>query len=198
MSKLIDLTGQRVGRLLVIERGESTAGRLSRWVCRCQCGRTKLIHAGSLLRGQSRSCGCLQVELARASGIGNQNGLGYTHSAEARAKISAAKMGNQNPRLHGQSKPSTRTYRSWAGMLSRCRNPRHKNFPHYGGRGITVCAEWRTSFATFLADMGERPPGLTLDRRDNDGPYSPENCRWATWSQQQRNKRGKLISRLTP
>ncbi len=79
------------------------------------------------------------------------------------------------------------TYTSWSGMLTRCYNRSNPKFPRYGGRGISVCPQWR-SFKTFLADMGERPPGKTLDRYpNNDGNYEPGNCRWATVQQQSRN-----------
>ncbi len=74
-------------------------------------------------------------------------------------------------------------------MKQRCYNPKHAKYRHYGGRGITVCAEWLTSFETFLLDMGDRPAGYTLSRKDNEGSYCKANCEWQTYSEQNRNRR---------
>ncbi|MCX4458486.1 hypothetical protein OOK58_41990 [Streptomyces sp. NBC_01728] len=93
---------------------------------------------------------------------------------------------NTNRTKHGMC--GTSIYWTWSDMVARCTNPRHKRYADYGARGITVCERWR-DFANFLADMGDRPPGLELDRIDNDRGYEPSNCRWADRSTQMKNRR---------
>lgn len=95
--------------------------------------------------------------------------------------------------VHGCAKSPTPEYASWTAMIKRCFYETAAYYPDYGGRGITVCDEWRHSFPQFLADMGKRPRGHSLDRIDNDGPYSPANCRWANQKTQCRNKRSNVI-----
>lgn len=102
------------------------------------------------------------------------------------------KKGERGARLrHGHSRRGmqTPTWRSWGSMIRRCYTPSEKGFQHWGGRGITVCERWRSSFENFLADMGERPPGTTLDRIDNERGYEPGNCQWADWTHQNKNRR---------
>lgn len=94
-------------------------------------------------------------------------------------------------RTHGLSKSPT--YFTYLNMVNRCMDPENKKFADYGGRGIQVCAPWLASFEFFLADMGIRPKGTTIDRKNTDGNYEPGNCRWATWKEQQNNKRSNRI-----
>lgn len=114
------------------------------------------------------------------------SGFTRQHSDETKAKLAAYTGERASSYKHGWA--DTPTYWSWSGMLSRCRDPRNASYKHYGVRGITVCERWH-DFENFLADMGPRPDGKTLDRINGDGNYEPGNCRWAAKAEQDANRR---------
>ena len=172
--KALDLNRQRFGRFLVLARGPNTSRGQTQWLCRCDCGTERLVRGVDLRSGKSRSCGCLQREIAQVGG--RERGMAAAHAAIT--KHGHAKKGQQHP-----------LYTTWRGMIDRCTRPSCPNFYRYGGRGIRICDRWRNNFAAFLADIGPRPsPRHTLDRIDNDGNYEPRNVRWATREEQMGNQ----------
>src|SRR5262245_25402196 len=159
----LEMMGTVWGRWTVIGPSKKRAsdGRFY-WHCRCECGTERDVCGGSLRHGKTLSCGCLTAEV-----VGPRAKIHFT--------------------THGMSK--TATYRSWHTMRRRCYKPKFRDFSHYGGRGIKVCDRWLNSFENFLADMGECPLGMTLERKNVHADYGPENCVWATRLTQANNTR---------
>ncbi len=160
--------GEKFFRLTVISEAPSKKGSggfpiYCVWA-QCDCGNKLIVPQYKLRAKHTKSCGCLQQEKARA---------------------------NLPPATHGHSiKTRTAEYNAWSGMKQRCNPKFASNFKHHSGRGITVCERWLNSFENFLADMGKHPgEGFSLDRIDTNGNYEPNNCRWANWETQHRNKR---------
>lgn len=157
--------GARAGRLVVTEQIGMNHHHALVLLAKCDCGNVKRVLGHNLRSGHTKSCGCLYRE-----------GNGKTHN-------------------HRAKKKATPEYLSWRSMNKRCTNPNEVGYKYWGGRGISVCQRWKDSFEAFLEDMGPRPsPAHTLDRRDNEGDYNKENCRWATRTQQSRNSRGTVLS----
>lgn len=170
MGKLIDLTGKRFGLLTVISYAGLDGGKNAEWNCECECGNSCVVRGYRMRDGTTASCGCLVSQTALRSSVVRGDGS------------------------IGKGAVYRATYSTWSAMKARCYNARHPFFPRYGGRGISVCSRWKSSFENFLSDMGLSPfPGAELDRVDNDGCYSPENCRWTTTKENSRNRRSNRV-----
>lgn len=158
--RLIDLTNQRFGRLIVTGRA-GFEHKQATWKCVCDCGNEKIVMGQNLRRGLTTSCGCYQKERAVEEGAKTvKHGHGY----------------------------GTRTYRTWQSLRQRCENPKNKDYELYGAKGVKVCERWK-DFPAFFEDMGERPHGMTIDRINPFGNYEPNNCRWADYFVQNNNMR---------
>lgn len=163
--KLIDYSHKQIGRVYVYER-VGTYKKSASWRCWCSCGKEVVLTAAQLSRSICPSCGCYDLDVRHNM----PNHLQHGDSCVGR---------------------KTRLYRIWCNMKARCYISSYTRFKNWGGRGITVCDEWKNSYETFrnwaLAHGYE--DNLTIDRINNDGNYEPSNCRWATYSQQAKNKR---------
>ncbi len=162
MAWMKDLTGLRFGRLVAVNNIGKNKNGSYKWVFRCDCGNEKIINTSDIGTGRVNSCGCLKKELLRKT---------YTRHGEG-------------SREKGESKE----FRIWSGMRARCFAKNNPGYKNYGGRGITICERWR-EYKNFLQDMGRCPKGLMIERKNNNDNYSPDNCIWASWDTQARNRR---------
>lgn len=156
--KLIDLTGEKFGRLTVVSRAPSKNKR-TYWSCMCDCGNACTVEGYNLTSGKTKSCGCFSAGTRK-----------FENMSESRL------------------------YHIWEGMIRRCEKPKRENYKYYGGRGIKVCPEWHdfSKFQMWAFENGYEDY-LTIERKNGNGDYCPENCCWASWEEQNNNRRNNRI-----
>lgn len=168
--RLADLSGMGFGKLVAKRFAHSKSGN-AYWVCDCECGGKATVSACHLKSGHTQSCGCHHKNVT-----------------------SLTKSTHRESAYTGNSKE----YRAWSAMKSRCNNKAYVLYHRYGGRGITVCQDWLDSFEVFLKDMGRAPSKThSLDRINNDGGYSKDNCKWSTPKEQANNRGGRFDKKVS-